>query len=219
MKKFIEAGTADYKLAGLQIDLLQKIRNKKISLEEFEKYLSLKPAQRQKMFGAEINTVVDKNKLVRQKAAELGFLVDGPYEVNIEDLAQGDGEFDVITEYAGDILGRLKQAGDNRSIGKKIFWLVNLQTSKSSEKAINGIEALGLNSPEMLYGLDFAKAFPDIQRKKFWIAMGKRNISVRDGGGDRPVLVFSGGVGTRRKLDADSLDGGWSGRCWFLAGE
>lgn len=50
MNTTFNAVTAE-KLAGLQIDLLQKLRNNKISIEELELFLNMKQADRRKVFG------------------------------------------------------------------------------------------------------------------------------------------------------------------------
>lgn len=50
MNKKFNAVSAE-KLAGLQIDLLQKMRNEKISMEELESFLNMSQTKRKKIFG------------------------------------------------------------------------------------------------------------------------------------------------------------------------
>ena len=155
---------------------------------------------------------------IKKKAAEIGVTIKGPFIMEITELAQGDEEeFDVVTSWANDILLKLKKA-DSRALGKKVFWLINFGKSKSSKEVMEGIQSLGLNSPEMLYGLDFAKTYPDIQRQKVWISMGEKDKPVHDSDGDRLVLNFRSD-GSRRRLDAGYWDGGWYVYHWFLASE
>ena len=52
-KNLIEAGSADL-LAGLQVDLLQKIRSGKISLEEFRLFLNLSAKKRAELLGMKL---------------------------------------------------------------------------------------------------------------------------------------------------------------------
>lgn len=52
-KNLIEAGSADL-LAGLQVDLLQKIRSGKISLEELQLFLNLSPKKRAELLGMKL---------------------------------------------------------------------------------------------------------------------------------------------------------------------
>lgn len=47
----LDVTTPDYKLAGLQVDLLQKIRNNKISMQELEMFINMNPGKRREFFG------------------------------------------------------------------------------------------------------------------------------------------------------------------------
>ena len=67
-KKTIDAETAD-KLAGLQIDFLQKYRKDKITLEEFEKFLNLSQTERRKALGLNKENV-SGNSILRLLSTE-----------------------------------------------------------------------------------------------------------------------------------------------------
>jgi hypothetical protein len=73
MDKNINAETAD-KLAGLQIDFLQKYRKDKITLEEFEKFLNLSQPERRKALGLNKENV-SGNSILRLLSTESSLVI------------------------------------------------------------------------------------------------------------------------------------------------
>jgi len=76
MSETIEARTA--KLAGLQIDFLQKLRSNILSLEEFENFLNMSQKKRQEVFGRKSvdNLLFGEPNLVKQVVLSGDFSLD-----------------------------------------------------------------------------------------------------------------------------------------------
>ena len=186
MTKTMNAEAA--KLAGLQIDFLQKLRNGSRNLSEFELFLNGKNPFQNHVTPDEVNLTLT----ITQSTIEQ-MIVDGKYDWANDNIVK-KFQFDQLT------------------IGEWEFKLVPAGKLISSEAAKKLCEADGFQAAKLEHLLVFGAMFPEEQKKNPVIALG----SVCEFGGSRRVPGLWFGV-DRRKLVLYWWSDGWNGNYRFLS--
>lgn len=185
MNKTMNAEAA--KLAGLQIDFLQKFRNGSRTLSEFELFLNGKNPFPNYVTPDEVKlTLVITQSTVEQMIAA------GKYN-GVSDTIVKKFQFDPVT------------------IGTWEFRLVN-KGHESSEKAQTFCKEDGWQVGSLEHLLALGAMFPQLQKQNSIIALG--SVCEFDGYRRIPGLWYDG---DDRALFLDYWSGGWGGVCRFLS--
>jgi len=217
MNDFIDADAA--KLAGLQIDLLQKLRQKKLTLKEVEAFLCMSPARRTQALSAAGSRGAKRQRLPPDHH-RIVFSYYAPMPPMAQ-LKQELGEGCVSNIFDGrpwDLHPNCE--GTDRLPGERIVWMADLpeEVELRSEAIISWAGAQqtefapwGYRVGTHLEGYQVWRYAPELYLAGRWAMLGSSTLY----GVDRCVAVlFEGDRG--RSFDAFCFDIAWFTGVGFL---
>lgn len=208
MKKVIGADSAI--LAGLQIDMLQKVRSGQITLDQLERFNNLSLTDREKLFNkGRGNMSVLNTALARLK--EAGYL-----DTSFEGRETHPLIIRALTKEQA--LGEYKNSGgtyDWYEFEKKMSYstpkaealdvmILNFNKGIANDEALAKMGKLGVRPLTNAELIQYGIAYPSHQKKKLLVGLGTKYIFHSNP--HSPLLWFNG---IERMLSAERCGTGW----------
>ena len=200
------------KLAGLQIDLLQKLRQGKITLVQIERFICMSAEDRNKFFG------VADDRFTLVSIVQIVVPDDYNHETCLADFRKEFGdEFyyfnkDITDEKFGNVTSKLKPG---QKLELRIFQIEERISSEECLALLKSQNAILVGAQGLSLACKFAK--DQLQEKgKAYLSFDKKESLWRDAGGDRRVPYVCRLLGGDVFFSLDVFERGWVSACRLL---